>query len=88
MWNKPKLDTYTWPGCYAVNYLVADGGYICADCANGENSSDASAFNDDPQWQIIAQDIYWEGPDRTCDHCEITIESEYGDPHETPKGLK
>ena len=64
----------------AINYIMADGGYLCAECANGGNKSGANVFEDDPQWQTIAQDVYWEGPTRYCDHCNGPIESEYGDP--------
>lgn len=74
------LDKFAFPGGYAINYLMADGGYICAECANGENGSGASAFEDDPQWQTIGTDVYWEGPDLHCDHCNTVITSEYGDP--------
>ena len=75
-----KFDAYAWPGGYQIVYLTADGGTLCPACANGDNGSDASDTSEDPQWQIIDQDVYWEGPALTCDHCHADIASAYGDP--------
>lgn len=57
-------------------YLVADGGYLCEPCANGENGSRAAEeldpeCRDDDQWRVIDWDVV---KDVThCDHCGATI---------------
>ena len=75
-----KYPAFTSVGCYTVVYLTKDGGTLCADCANGENGSDASETADDPSWRLVDADVYWEGPTLQCDHCNADIESSYGDP--------
>lgn len=65
------LPAYAWPGGYTLFYLTRDGLTVCADCANREV--------DDSQ-AVVGQDIYWEGPDMSCDDCEAEIKSSYGDP--------
>ena len=49
-----RLLSYAWPGGYSVLYLMGDGDTLCADCANGENGSDASAGAEDAGWWIDA----------------------------------
>lgn len=84
--HKGQLPHYAWPGAYRIFYMCADGGLLCSDCANGGNGSEASTDPDTPSdWRIEAYDVYWEGPDTYCDHCNKTIESEYGDP-DSPDG--
>lgn len=75
------LPAYAWPGGYQIVYYTADGGTLCPACANGQNGSEASEAKDaDPQWRLIACDLYQEGPTIQCDHCQADIESDYGDP--------
>ena len=41
---------------------------------------------DSSQLTVIARapfDVYYEGPDMTCDNCSAIIESAYGDPDES-----
>lgn len=76
------LPAYAWPGGYPMFYLTKDDGVLCPDCANGKNGSGASETQDDPQWQVVAGDVHWEGQPLTCDHCHQEIESAYGDPEE------
>lgn len=76
-----SLPAYAWPGSYPIVYLTADYGELCPDCANGRNGSLASEANDDPQWQLTAYDIHYEGAPITCAHCDAEIEAAYGDPH-------
>lgn len=52
---------------YRVLYVDAEGNVLCGDCAAETDS----------------QHPYWEGPDMTCDECDATIESAYGDPEVT-----
>lgn len=84
-----RLPAYTMVGGYRLLYFCADGGVLCADCANGDNGSDVGSddatYDDgttDPQWTIAAVDVYWEGPPIYCDHCNAEIESSYGDPEQ------
>tara|TARA_Y100001951_G_C11192885_1_gene212572 strand:- start:71 stop:457 length:387 start_codon:yes stop_codon:yes gene_type:complete len=81
-----ELITYAWPGGYPVIYLTEDSGVLCPDCANGKNDSEAYLDIDgrgrnglkDPQWEICAADVHWEGDPIPCDHCNAEIESAYG----------
>lgn len=75
-----SLFAYAWPGGYPMIYLTKDGSVLCPECASGKNGSDASESNDDPQWQLVAGDIFYEGAPIQCDHCCVLIESAYGDP--------
>jgi hypothetical protein len=70
-----KYARYTSLGCYSLIYICADGGVVCADCANTE---DYSETHDDPQWRLVQSDIYWEGEPMCCDGCDGEIESSYG----------
>jgi len=71
-----KLPAYSWPGGYTLIYLTKGGSWLCADCATKELDTPDGV---DP---VIAGDIFWEGPDMTCDECSRVIESSYGDPDE------
>lgn len=74
-----SLPANTMPGCYPLLYHVADGGILCADCANGKNGSLASTDEGTPDdWHIVGQDVYWEGGELCCDHCNGPIQSAYG----------
>lgn len=69
---------YAWPGGYPVLYLCADGGGLCAACANGGNQSEASEDEDAPSdWRLIGFDVLEEPPedgsDVRCDHCNTII---------------
>lgn len=68
-----KLPAYAWPGGYPITYLTSDGATVCADCANDEDVSD----------DIVAGDIFYEGPAEECAGCGKIIESAYGDPDES-----
>lgn len=75
------FDKYAWPGGYPIYYLMADGGVICADCANKETELIAQADEYlDKQWQIEGKDINWEDASMYCDHCSRRIESAYAEP--------
>ncbi len=68
-----KLPAYAWPGGYPIIYLTRDGLTICPACANRDVDS---------QEEVIAADVYYEGPTLTCEDCETAqIESAYGDPN-------
>jgi hypothetical protein len=80
-----KLPGYAWPGCYEIHYMTRDGAILCHQCTNRENGSEAYTGVSpdgipDPQWEIVACDIHWEGEPLQCDHCNRTIDSEYGVP--------
>ena len=80
------LPAYAWPGGYPMVYITENGLTICPKCANDADTSDP----------VVAGDVYWEGPDMTCEdgsQCGSlsdggpspswsagVIESAYGDP--------
>jgi hypothetical protein len=68
---------------YPLIHHTADGGTLCADCANGDNGSEAGRFDTeyDPQWHVVGSHTHLEGPPEQCDHCGKQIESAYGDPN-------
>lgn len=77
--SKGDLPAYAWPGGYPVTYITADGGELCAACANGGNGSRAdddldADCPDDDQWRVVGYDIL-EGPEAEvrCDHCFTII---------------
>ena len=74
-----ELPAYAWPGGYPLVYILKDGATLCPECVNGANGSDARV-QDDAQWNVVAVDVYWEGPVMACDHCGASLESAYGDP--------
>jgi len=71
---------FAFPGGYSIIYYFEDGEPCCAECANGLNDSDALEGSDDSQWNLVGQDIYWEGPTQHCSHCNKELKSEYGNP--------
>jgi hypothetical protein len=71
-----KYARYTSLGCYSLVYLCADGGIVCADCAN---SPDYSETHEDKQWRLVQSEIYWEGAPMHCEGCDAEIESSYGE---------
>ena len=82
MVNKVRMDDgglpwYTFPGCYPLVYITSeDSSVACPKCANNID-------NDPDDWvRLVDVGVHWEGPPMTCDHCESSIESAYGDPDE------
>lgn len=71
------LPCFAWPGGYGLVYYCEDNGIICPACVNCE---DSFKTEDDPQWNVVDVDVYWEGQDMYCDNCNDKIESAYGDP--------
>lgn len=69
------LPAYAWPGGYAVVYVTADSGVLCAACANGGNGSEASIDCDAPaDWRIEGfQTCEGETDEVRCDHCSTII---------------
>ena len=63
-----------WPGCYEIYYVVKDGGVLCHKCVN--DNLDLT-LDDDPQWQVVGQDINYEDQHLHCDHCNAKIGPEY-----------
>lgn len=73
------LISFAWPGGYPIYYICEDGGWLCPDCANNKNGSQASTDASAPSdWRIVEQQVYWEGKPLSCDHCDAAIESAYG----------
>jgi hypothetical protein len=69
-----------WPasvdGGYPLIYYTADGAVLCSTCA----STEASVSAENEQWRLVGADIFYEGAAETCAHCNLVIESAYGDP--------
>ncbi len=72
--RKP-FDKYAWPGGYPIFYITEDGGVLCPDCANTEDTTDT----DDPQWRIVGAEVNYEDPELYCDNCNGRIESAYAE---------
>ena len=72
--SEGRLPACAWPGGYPILYITADGLTICPKCANDEQSNEG-----DP---VEIGDVYWEGPDLSCEDCGGPIESAYGNPDE------
>jgi len=78
--NLPKkgsdglLPSFAWPGEYPIIYIDRECEVVCAKCA--------TTIVDDSETdvEIVAADIYWEGPTMFCAECNCAIESAYGDP--------
>ena len=62
----------TWIGGYPCYYLDNENNVLCPDCANKVGMST----------EVVAGDVYEEGPVMYCDDCGAAIESAYGDPDE------
>lgn len=71
-----KLSTYTWPGGYPFYYITADSGALCAACARMAEEEGLTGDVDDPQWNIIAADINYEG-EVYCGHCNEEVAPAY-----------
>ena len=80
-----KLTVYAWPGGYPVLYLMSDGESLCPACAQMAQDEGLGGA-DDPQWDIRDGYIHWEGAPETCAHCNVAMESAYGDPDEEATG--
>jgi hypothetical protein len=74
------LAEFAWPGGYNIRYYTADASVLCAQCARTAEAEGLTNDPDDPQWHIVAADVYWEGPALYCEHCGRILPSEYGDP--------
>jgi len=72
-----KYTKWAWPGIYPVFHVVADGGVLCAKCANEHSRRNDPECPDDDQWRVVASDVNWNDPELFCDHCNERIESAY-----------
>jgi hypothetical protein len=71
---KTAWPVYAWPGGYPIFYVTKDGGVLSPEAAN-ENF--ALTLGDDPQWQIVGQDINYENQNLVCDHSGERIRAAY-----------
>jgi hypothetical protein len=74
--NGGKLPYWAWPGGYPILYVLTDGSVICPGCANDT----CHEKHQDPDYRIVAGEVYYEGPELWCCLCEEPIVSAYGDP--------
>ena len=88
--------SYTWPGGYPLEYLATayDNPYdrrefiICSTCANKALANHIAFVLTQDEWfepecDVTAGEVYWEGSTMQCEVCNGEIESAYGDPEET-----
>lgn len=70
-----------WPGGYPIFLLFGDVEPCCFDCANREYARIARDMKDgsDSSFRIIGAEINYENDDLYCAHCNIKIESAYGE---------
>lgn len=71
-----SLPAYAWPGGYAIAYLVDDGEFLCAPCANkdGHIGGDADGFRLEGYQTGDWHDTE-EGP-WTCAQCGTVIDAD------------
>lgn len=65
---------WAWPGGYPLFYTTKDGGCLCPTCANDNLEL---TVQDDPQWEIVGQEINYEDTELYCDNCGEHIEGAY-----------
>jgi len=85
--NKPsdfgrllKAGPYTFPGCYPVYFVCADGEALSFEAARENASLITSALRDHwdkSGWRVIGLDVNWEDPSLTCAHTGKPIEAAY-----------
>lgn len=74
-----RFEYYSWPGGYPIIYITEDGGIICPDCCNSEQSliRDAWKRNDNTGgWYVVTPDIHYEGIEH-CDNCGKVCDPAY-----------
>ena len=78
---------YAWPGGYPIYCYTDDGETAHPKCVEAEYQRfRSSTLNKEKDgYQIIAVDVYWEGPDVDCCICNKPCESAYGDPEDDQK---
>ena len=71
---RPEDGHPTTVGGVPVYYLCADGGVLCAECANGPDATRTldPECPDDDQWRIIARELN-NYTNMTCDHCAAVL---------------
>lgn len=79
MQSRHNYDYCVFPGGYPLYYITADGGVLCAKCANDNYELTLNA--DDPQWYIVDVDVRWEDNYAPvyCDNCNARIQPACGD---------
>lgn len=74
---------FTWPGAYASLLMMADGEWMCYECAVAQQDEIITAIQDNDRnssWMPEVWYVYWEGPVDRCCQCNKELPSEYGDP--------
>ncbi len=78
--EEEEIPYFAFPGGYPLIYYTSDGGVLCPKCV--QDNRDLINDPDDSQWYIVDYDVYYEGADINCDHCNDSIKSAYGDPEQ------
>ena len=74
---------YAWPGGYPVYTILTDGTLLCRTCAreNFKLIAHSTKTQSRDGWQAAGADVLWEG-EEFCGHCNIKLESAYGESEE------
>jgi hypothetical protein len=74
-------EPYAWPGAYPKALTTADGGCLCSECVRREWALVcAESFeNTNCGFRVAGVGVNWENTDLYCDHCNVKIESAYGE---------
>jgi len=75
-----EFPAWAWPEGYPIYYLNEEGDVVCPQCARNEENYIVDLGPEDCAKQIIAFDVYYEGPTLICCECGTGIDSAYGDP--------
>ena len=70
---------YTFPGCYPVYFIMADGEALSFEAAreNVRELLESFTYNV-PCWRPVALEVNWEDSELRCAHTNEPIESAYG----------
>jgi hypothetical protein len=79
-----RAGEYAWPGGYPIYFHMSDGESLCFDCGHSEAPQIIRSIRDhgNEGWRVVGADVYWEGPDMHCSHCNKSLPSAYGNPDE------
>lgn len=74
-----RAGKFTFPGCYPLFLVMADGEALCFDCGRKEFRLIVEGIRYGTGWKVVGCAANWEDNDLRCCHCEKRIESAYGE---------
>jgi hypothetical protein len=75
--QEAKENPCAWPGGYPIYAILDDGEMLCHDCLLSQPVHEGGEADG---WRFEGAEVYWEGPNVQCAHCNAELESAYGDP--------